>query len=80
VKWDLLSEPVRDSCSDLYSKMQEIYSIKLVADGFSKETAHSIALMITASIEGGIMLCLTQKESSPLKIISHVLPNLLKKF
>ena len=75
-----LSEPVRDSCSDLYSKMQEIYSIKLVADGFSKETAHSIALMITASIEGGIMLCLTQKESSPLKIISHVLPNLLKKF
>ncbi|MFP5110336.1 LmrA/YxaF family transcription factor [Neobacillus sp. C211] len=65
--------------SDLYSKMQEIYTIKLVADGFSKETAHSIALM-TASIEGGIMLCLTQKESSPLKILSHVLPNLLKKF
>ena len=55
-----LSEPVRNACSDLYAKIQGIYLKKLVADGFSKETAASIALMMTASIEGGIMLCLTQ--------------------
>ncbi|MBA9025582.1 TetR/AcrR family transcriptional regulator [Peribacillus huizhouensis] len=75
-----LSEPVRNACSDLYTKMQGIYSKKLVADGFSKETAHSIALMMTATIEGGIMLCLTRKTSEPLKIISQGLPNLLKGF
>ena len=75
-----LSEPVRNACSDLYTKIQGIYSKKLVADGFSKETAHSIALMMTASIEGGMMLCLTQKTSEPLKIISQVLPNLIKEF
>lgn len=34
---------------------------------------------MTASIEGGMMLCLTKK-SEPLKIISQGLPNLLKEF
>nr|WP_263327763.1 hypothetical protein [Neobacillus sp. Marseille-Q6967] len=59
--------------------MQRIYSSKLVEDGFSKENADSIALMMTASIEGGIMLCLTQKASDPLKVIMQILPDLLKK-
>jgi TetR/AcrR family transcriptional regulator, lmrAB and yxaGH operons repressor len=73
-----LSEPVRNACDLSFTKIQEIYSNKLVADGFSKETAHSIALLMTAFIEGGIMLCLTKKTSEPLKIISQGLPNLLK--
>lgn len=55
-------------------------SHKLVEDGFSTETAHSIALMMTAFIEGGIMLCLTQKTNDPLKITLRGLPNLLKDF
>lgn len=75
-----LSEPVRNECSSLYSKIQGIYSIKLAEDGFAEDTAHSLALMLTASIEGGMMLCLTQKSSEPLKTISHVLPNLFKDF
>lgn len=75
-----LSEPVRNACSDLYTKIQGLYSNKLVADGFSKESAHSLALMMTASIEGGMMLCLTQKSSEPLKVISQGLPNLVKAF
>ncbi len=73
-----LSEPVRNACSLLYTNIQEICLKKLVADGFSKETAKSIALMMTASIEGGIMLCLAQKSSNPLKIISQLLPKLMK--
>ncbi|MED3563801.1 TetR/AcrR family transcriptional regulator [Bacillus xiapuensis] len=74
-----LSESVRNTCSALYIRMQEIYSAKLEADGFSKEAAASTALMMTATIEGGIILCLTQKVSDPLKIMSHELPKLLKK-
>lgn len=73
-----LSESVREAYSSLVSKMQGIYRYKLVADGFSEETAHSFALMMTASIEGGIMLCSAQKSSEPLKIVSQVLPKLLK--
>ncbi len=75
-----LSEPVRNACSLLYSKMQRIYSNKLVADGFSTETAHSIALTMVATIEGGMLLCLTQNASDPLKTISLVLPNILQEF
>lgn len=72
-----LSNPVRNACAHLYQKIQGIYLNKLLADGFSKETAYSIAVMMTATIEGGMMLCLTQKTSEPLKIISERLPNLI---
>ena len=58
-----LSDPVRNACAQLYHKNSRDLFHKLVADGFSKETAYSIALMMTASIEGGMMLCLTQKTS-----------------
>lgn len=75
-----LSEPIRNACALSFKKIQDIFSVKLVADGFSKETADSIALMMTASIEGGIMLCLTKKTSDPLIIISKGLPNLIKTF
>ncbi|MEH7236663.1 TetR/AcrR family transcriptional regulator [Bacillus sp. JJ1562] len=73
-----LSEPVRYACSNLYTKMQGIYSNKLVGDGFLEEVAHSIALTMVATIEGGMMLCLTQNASEPLKTISLVLPNILQ--
>lgn len=75
-----LSEPVRNACDHSFKKIHEIHSNKLMADGFSKETANSIALMITASIEGGIILSLTQKSSEPLKQISQILPKLLRGF
>lgn len=75
-----LSQPVRNACSSLYTEIQAIYLKKLVADGFTEEKAKSIALMMTASIEGGIMLCLTTQTSDPLKVISQVLPNLLREF
>jgi TetR/AcrR family transcriptional regulator, lmrAB and yxaGH operons repressor len=75
-----LSEPVRNACAASFSKIQMIVSNKLVEDGFSKETADSIALMLVASIEGGILLCLTHKTSEPLKTVLRGLPNLLKEF
>lgn len=73
-----LSDSVRTACAHLYERMQDIYFNKLVAEGVSKEKAYSIALMMTASIEGGMMLCLTQKASEPLKVISQELPKILK--
>jgi len=73
-----LSDSVRNACSHLYIKMQAIYSEKLVADGLSKETADSVAVMMTAAFEGGIMLCLTQKSSDSLKVLLQLLPKLMK--
>jgi TetR/AcrR family transcriptional repressor of lmrAB and yxaGH operons len=75
-----LSEPVRNANSLLYRNIIGICSNKLVDDGFSKETANSISVMITATIEGGIMLCLAQQTSNPLKIILQTLPNIFLSF
>ncbi len=74
-----ITESVRNECSALYIKLQGIFANKLSADGFSKERVDSLALMIVASMEGAMMLCLTQKSNKPLKTIMHLLPNLLKK-
>jgi TetR/AcrR family transcriptional repressor of lmrAB and yxaGH operons len=73
-----LSDLVRNECAKLYSEIQTIYFHKLVEDGFSADDAFSIALMTTASIEGGMLLCLTQKATEPLQIINQVLPQILK--
>ena len=75
-----LSDPVRNACARLYQQIEDIYEEKLLADGFSQEAATSLALMMTASVEGALLLCLTRKSTEPLRVLSQVLPNILKEF
>ncbi|MNO40605.1 putative HTH-type transcriptional regulator YxaF [compost metagenome] len=70
-----VSEPVRQACSSLYENIQRIYFTKLLSEGFSNEVASDIAIWMTASIEGAIMLCQTQQSTAPLKTITKLLPN-----
>ncbi|GAB3053758.1 TetR/AcrR family transcriptional regulator [Virgibacillus ainsalahensis] len=72
-----VSEPVRRACSNLYTKIQGIILNKLLEEGYSKETANSISLMMVASIEGAIILCLTKQTSEPLTVIPEVLQRLV---
>lgn len=73
-----LSEPVRNASNLLYRQIIKICSDKLVEDGIPEESAYSTALMITASIEGGILLCLAKNDTTPLQTVSQFLPNILK--
>ena len=73
-----MSEPVRTACSALYENIQHLYYEKLVTEGYSDESASSLALLLTVSIEGAMMLCLTQKSTTPLKTIATLLPSMLK--
>lgn len=73
-----MSEPVRTACSALYENIQHLYYEKLITEGYSSELASAIALLMTASIEGAMMLCLTQKSATPLKTIATLLPGILK--
>ena len=73
-----MSEPVRTACSALYENIQHLYYEKLITEGYSNESASAIALLLTVSIEGAMMLCLTQKSTTPLKTIATLLPSILK--
>lgn len=73
-----LSEPVNKASSLLFDNILRICSDKLMEEGFSQKSAHSISILITAAIEGGIILCLAQRSSEPLKLVSASLPNLIK--
>ncbi|MEK5399942.1 TetR/AcrR family transcriptional regulator [Paenibacillus nitricinens] len=73
-----VSEPVRQACNSLYENIQTIYYTKLTTEGFSNELASDIALWMTTSIEGAIMLCQTQRSTAPLKTIAKLLPTILK--
>ena len=73
-----ISEPVRTACSALYEKIQHLYYEKLITEGYSNESASEFALLLTVSIEGAMMLCLTQKSAIPLKTIATLLPSILK--
>jgi TetR/AcrR family transcriptional repressor of lmrAB and yxaGH operons len=73
-----MSEPVRTACSALYENIQHLYYEKLITEGYSNESASAIALLMTASIEGAMMLCLTQKSATPLKTVATLLPGILK--
>ena len=74
-----LSDPVRAACAQLYQNTQAIYSQKLTADGFTESSAQSLAVSLNAMVEGGMMLCLAQKSSEPLCIVSESLPKLLRR-
>ena len=73
-----LSDPVRTACAELYRNTQAIYSQKLRDEGFTESSAQSIAVSLSALVEGGMMLCLAQKSSEPLRTVSDVLPKLLR--
>lgn len=73
-----LSEPVRTACNALYESIGCIYTTKLQADGYAESDASAISILMVSTIEGAMLLCLTQKSSAPLKIISDSLPKLLK--
>lgn len=72
-----MSDPVRTACSALYENIQHLFYEKLITEGYSTESASAIALFMTASIEGAMMLCLTQQSTTPLKTISTLLPSVL---
>lgn len=74
-----VSEDVRLTCEASYNTIQNLYSEKLRADGFSQQEAEDRALLMNASIEGAIMLCLTKKTSEPLQTIARLLPYSIQK-
>ncbi|MCY8104592.1 TetR/AcrR family transcriptional regulator [Bacillus mojavensis] len=75
----LKSESLRKACDEAYKAWSLVFEEKLQLSGYSESHAKEAGIVINAMIEGGILLSLTAKDSTPLLHISSRIPALLKK-
>ena len=66
------------ACREAYSLLQGAFEAKLVQAGFSEVQARQLATFITASIEGGILLCRTYHSGNPLRLVAEQLGQMIE--
>ncbi len=74
------SERLREACHRIYSGWIEVFAEKLLQGRFSPEQAQSLATVIIAAIEGGIILCRTGRSGDPLRQVADNLAILIRQF
>lgn len=70
---------LRNECHRIYDEWQQAFIEKLMASGMSDARAQSIATLIIAGIEGGVILCRTSQSRQPLEIIGEELYYVVKR-
>ena len=73
----LLSEQLREACSEAIIVMENVYAEKLIQSGFNKEKAKELGMIINLMIEGAITISVTKKDVSALLSVSKQLEILL---
>jgi len=73
------SEPIRIACQSAFEDWQAVYIKKLLASGYSERQSKDLSIVINAMVEGGILLSLTTKSSTPLQVIAEQIPLFLIK-
>lgn len=63
-------ERLRLACDAVYAAWQGAFAEKLVAAGLSPARAESLAALIIAAIEGGVILCRTRRSRTPLEQVA----------
>lgn len=71
------SERLNQTCRAAYQQIQDEFATKLLASGFTRRRATQLALFITATIEGGIMLSRTMHSGDPLRRVADEVGRLL---
>ncbi len=70
------SERINLACRESYSMLTDAFKEKLLASGLDAIRAQELALFITASIEGGIILSRTYHSAEPLKLVARQLQSM----
>jgi len=71
------SERINLACREAYSLLESAFKDKLLADGFAKNAAEELGTVITAAVEGGIILSRTYHSGDPLRTVAVHLNRLL---
>lgn len=72
------NENMRNACNETFRYWEGLYAQKIIAQGYSVESATTIATTINAMIEGAVTLSLSQKSNEPLLRIKLMVPRLFK--
>ena len=71
------NERLNRACRVAYSQLQGAFEAKLVQAGFGEAQARQLATFITASIEGGTILCRTYHTGDPLRLVAEQLSQMI---
>jgi TetR/AcrR family transcriptional regulator, lmrAB and yxaGH operons repressor len=71
------SDALRTVCSDFYDEWRGIIARKLEASGRRATDAESLATLVLASIEGGLMLARAQRNVRPLLVLTEEITKIL---
>ncbi len=74
------SERLNSACLEAYQLLQDAFQTKLSASGYREVCAVQLAIFITATIEGGIILSRTNHSGDPLRNVAAMLGHVLKTF
>jgi TetR/AcrR family transcriptional repressor of lmrAB and yxaGH operons len=72
------SERLREECQRIYAGWQAAFADKLVSSGIDEARAGRLAQVIIGSIEGGIILCRTQRSRTPLEAAAEAMGTLIR--
>jgi TetR/AcrR family transcriptional repressor of lmrAB and yxaGH operons len=72
------SERLRDVCDNIYSAWQNVFAERLENDDIPRQKAETLAQVIIASIEGGIILCRTERNPTALKTVAQAMHDLVQ--
>lgn len=71
------SDRINSACREAYRMIESAFREKLLDSEFPKMKAEELALFITASIEGGIILSRTYHTADPLRLVAKQLKLML---
>jgi TetR/AcrR family transcriptional repressor of lmrAB and yxaGH operons len=71
------SERLREACLAIYERWRVAFREKLTSGGVERQRAERLSMLILASIEGGIILSRTQRDSQLLRYIGDELARLI---
>ena len=72
-------ERLRDACRLAYAGVRACFEAKLVASAHEPARAASLAVVITAAIDGAFVLCRVDGDASPLRHVAKELAILLRR-
>ncbi len=67
------NDTLRDTCQNIYTEWQNAFAEKMIEGGMNSVRAKRLAVLIIASIEGGVILCRTKQSKEPLEQIAEEL-------